>query len=316
MSVMKAAVTDGQQISLGDFPVPEAIDTAIPIRMRGAALTNLDVITAEGRHYLSPKSFPAVVGNEGVATLPDGQRRYFPVRSLVAPFGSLAEYSLGRIDKSLPVPDGLPDGLAAALGNAGLAGWLPFSWQAALKAGETVLILGATGMTGLIAVAAARLLGAGRIIAAGRNREALAKAKTLGADMIVDLGDAAGWENALSTAVGGGIDIIVDYLNGPATPIALNLAAKGCRLVQIGSALGHIINLPAPLMRKQNLSVIGFAYYHAPHDKQVEAYTSLAQAALNGAILIDYEEMPLSAIEVAWQRQKSGYGKRPVLLLG
>lgn len=314
MRLMKAAISDGDKIIFGDYVMPQYSNDAVPVQMCAAALTNLDIIAAAGKHYLSPKTFPAVAGNEGVARLPDGQRRYFPVASLVAPFGSMADHSLGRVEKSLPVLPELPDACAAAVGNAGLAGWLPFSWQARLQPGETVLILGATGASGLIAVAAARLLGAGRIIAAGRNPKALAKAKEMGADITIDIDDNEGLTTALKDASVKDVDVMVDYLNGPATTIALNFAGEGGRLVQIGSALGPNVCAPASLLRKQNLSIMGFAYYHAPYDKQVEAYLALSHAVLDGAVFIDLEEMPLSNIEQAWTRQKSERGPRLVLI--
>lgn len=313
---MKAAMVGEGSISFRDLAIPEADGDAVPVRMCAAALTNLDIVTGEGRHYLSPKSFPFIAGNEGVGRLPNGQRHYFPVGSLVAPFGSMAEYSLGRAIKGLPVPDDLPDPLAAALGNAGLAGWLPFSWRAELRPGDTVLILGATGAAGLIAVAAARLLGAGKVIAAGRNPTALKKAMTLGADVTVDIDDADTLRPTLSQISSTGVDIIIDYLNGPATEIALEFAAEGGRLVQVGSALGATLCVSAPVLRKQSLSIMGFAYYHAPYEKQVEAYSALSRAALTGSVFIDLEEMPLSMIEQAWSRQKSGRGPRLVLVPG
>ena len=114
-----------------------------------------------------------------------GKRIYFNVNAPVGPFGSMAERTLIDPKFSFPVPDGVADDVAAALGNAGLAAWLALSWRARLRPGETVLILGATGISGLIAVTAAKQLGAGRIIAAGRNRDALARAKRLG-ELAVD----------------------------------------------------------------------------------------------------------------------------------
>lgn len=312
---MKAAVFQDDGLSYGEFPQPIATDEALPIRVRAAALTNLDVITAEGRHYLSSAIRSLVPGNECVAELPGGERRYFPVTSLISPYGSLAEFALGRQERSLTVVSGIPDVMAAALGNAGLAGWLPFSWRAGLKRGENVVILGATGTTGLIAVCAARLLGAGKIIAVGRNSQALEKARSLGASAIISLSQAPDISNPLGEALSGeGVDIIIDYLNGPATQTVLAQSNVGCRLVQIGSVLGPDISISAQIARRQSLSVFGFAYYHAPRAIQQAAYNALCQAALRNEIFVDLTEVPLADIEAAWTRQKEGGVARQVIV--
>lgn len=312
---MKAAVIAENTISYGDFPFPAEVTGGAVIEMRAAALTNLDIITAEGRHYFSPRQLPAVAGNEGVGTLSSGERRYFPVTSFVHPYGSFAERAVAKPALSLPIPSGISDAHAAALGNAGLAAWLPLSWQANIQPGETVTILGATGATGLIAVAAARMLGAGRIVAAGRNPAALEQASALGANTIVHLDREADLPGAVNDASAGGTDIILDYLNGPATAAALADLKVGGRLIQIGSALGPTIEISAQLIRKLCVSVMGFGYYHAPIIAQQKAYLALCEAASRGDIPLSFETLPLSRIAEAWERQKTGSGKRQVLML-
>lgn len=286
------------------------------IKMRAAALTNLDVLTAEGRHYFSPQHFPAIAGNEGVGDLPSGERRYFPVTSFVRPYGSFAEFAVANPAASLPIADTISDAHAAALGNAGLAGWLPLSWQAKIQPGEKVTILGATGTTGLIAVAAARMLGAGRVVAAGRNISALEKAKELGASAVVQLDQEADLAGALKEASAGGTDIILDYLNGPATSAALGDLNLGGRLIQIGSALGPTMEISAQLIRKLSASVMGFGYYHAPVAAQREAYLALCQAAGHGKIPLTFATLPLSQLSEAWKCQKAGSPTRLVLMTG
>ncbi|WP_164975707.1 zinc-binding dehydrogenase [Sphingobium fluviale] len=223
--------------------------------------------------------------------------------------------TLGYAGRSLPVPEEVPDGLAAALGNAGLAGWLPLSWRAAMQKGETVLVLGATGTTGLISVAAARLLGAGRVVAAGRNPAALQTTLSVGADATLNL-QADDLNHRLVAEAGNGFDIVIDYLNGPATQAAMHAMATGGRLVQIGSALGSEISVPAQLARKLSLSVLGFAYYHAPLALQAEAYLAVCAAAIAGGIPIDYREMPLNEVMAAWALQKGGDSCRKVMIPG
>jgi len=116
-------------------------------------------------------NLPLVVGNDGVGRLPDGRRVYF--ERTVAPFGSIAEKALVMTDATIPLPDDLDDGAALALGIPGLAGWVSLEWRAALRPGETMLVLGATGVVGQVAAQAAKLLGAGRVVGAGHDARTL-----------------------------------------------------------------------------------------------------------------------------------------------
>jgi NADPH2:quinone reductase len=204
--------------------------------------------------------------------------------------------------------------LAAALGNAGLAAWLPLSWRARLQPGESVLVLGATGTSGLIAVAAARALGAGRIVAVGRNPERLERALAAGADAVVQLEDCEDLDARYQAALEGPADIVVDYLNGPPAMAALKVMATGGRMVQLSSTLSQSIEVPAMLARKHSLTVMGFAYYHAPRADQEAAYAALCKAAVNNLIELDHAVTPLDSFKEAWQRQKEGSPVRQVIV--
>lgn len=282
------------------------------VTILAAALTNLDIAVATGRHYFSAERQSAIIGQEAVAVDAHGRRHFYPVTSLVSPFGSMAERAYARSSKALPIPDGVPDELAAALGNAGLAAWLPLSWRARLQPGESVLILGATGACGLIAVAAARLLGAGRVIAVGRNRAKLDLAGTLGADRMIAAADSTALAEAIRNC-GENVDVIIDYLYGPAAEAALERANGGARMVQIGSPLASAITVPAQAMRRHCLDILGFAYYHAPVEVQRQAYAELCRHAAAGRIHIDHEAHPMTEIASLWQRQKQGGTPRFVL---
>ena len=310
---MKAVIADPPATPLyTGFEEPEPTAEAEVVQVLASALTNLDVAIAEGRHYLAPQARPFVVGREAVVATADGRRLWCNATSLVAPFGAMAERTLLRSGQGLAVPDGTPDGLAAAIGNAGLAAWLPLSWRAALRPGETVMILGATGVTGTIAVTAAKALGAGRIIAAGRRPEGLERARALGADAVVQLGR-ADLDVAYREVAGAGVDVVVDYLNGPPAEAALGVMAHGGRMVQVGSGLAPGIHLPAQAARRASLDVLGFAYYHAPPALQAQAYADLCRLALAGEIALDHEVMRLSDFSEAWRRQKAAPGARLVL---
>jgi NADPH:quinone reductase-like Zn-dependent oxidoreductase len=312
---VKAAVVRGKDPPVyGDFDEPSATSDGMVVAVRAAALTHLDVAVAERRHYLSPDAAAFIAGKEAVAETSSGERFFFNASSILTPFGSMAERTLVRLDMGLPVPDAVPDALAAALGNAGLAAWLALSSRARLRPGETVLILGATGASGLIAVSAAKLLGAGRVIAAGRNPAALIRAQRLGADAVIKLDATADLLAAMRDAAGAEIDVVIDFLNGPPAETALPAMAVGGRMVQISSLLAPGIFLRGQTTRKASLDILGFAYYHAPLEEQAAAYELLCRHAAAGRIEIDIATMSLDAIEDAWQRRKAGRGPRLVLM--
>jgi NADPH:quinone reductase-like Zn-dependent oxidoreductase len=314
MTMKAAIVQQGQPPVYGDHPDPATDRDLTVVQLCAAALTNLDIAIASGRHYFSSATYPVILGKECVATTSGGGRFFFNVKAIPHPYGSMAQSIPVHLAYGLPVPDGVPDVLAAALGNAGLAAWLPLSWRGRLRAGETVLILGATGTCGLIAVAAAKLLGAGRVIAAGRDREALAEATRLGADAHVELDGFKDLPAAFSHAAPDGVDVVIDYLNGPVAEAALGVMAEGGRMVQVGSAAGPTTTLPAQVMRRGGLDVLGFAYYHAPLAQQAAAYTALCRHAVKGALTIHTTTMPLHAVAEAWAQQKAEPKTRVVLV--
>ena len=303
----------GERPSYGEFAEPQATAGAQVVEVRAAALSGLDRAIARRLHYLKMPDGPFVVGREGVAHDRDGRRIYFNVNAPVGPFGSMAERSLIDPKFSFPVPDGVADDVAAALGNAGLAAWLALSWRARLKPGETVLILGATGVSGLIAVTAAKQLGAGRVIAAGRNHAALARAQRLGADATVDLA-AGDLVAAYRDAGGDAVDVVIDNVFGAPGEAALEVLALNGRLVHLGTMAGQTMTLRGGAIRRASADIMGFAYYHAPMDLQAQTYGELCRLAAAGEIEIDVEPHPLSDIAAAWDARAAGNRRRQVLI--
>jgi NADPH2:quinone reductase len=257
---------------------------------------------------------PFVLGREGVARKSDGRRIYFNLNAPVAPFGSMAERALIDPRNAFAIPDGVADDVAAALGNAGLAAWLGLSWRGRMRRGETVLILGATGVSGLIAVTAAKRLGAGRVIAAGRNREALQRARRLGADETVDLAAATDLVAAYRDATGGAVDVVMDYVCGAPAEAALDVLASFGRLVHIGTRAGPAMTVPGATMRRNCIDIMGFGYYHAPVETQAEAYAELCRLAASGEIALDIETRPLCEIGAAWDARAASDRRRQVLI--
>jgi NADPH2:quinone reductase len=314
---MRAAVMkDGRRPVYDQFVEPQAGAGTIVVAVRAAALSGFDKAVARGAHYIAMPDGPFVLGKEGVAQAGDGRRIYFNINAPVAPFGSMAERTLIDPRFTFAVPDGVADDIAAALGNAGLAAWLPLSWRARLQPGETVLILGATGVSGLIAVTAAKRLGARRVVAAGRNRDALQRAKHLGADATVELAAGTDLIAAYREAAGGDVDVVIDYVFGQPAEAALEAMAAHGRLVHLGTRAGPTVTVSGATVRRSSIDIMGFAYYHAPIELQAHAYAELCRLAAAGEIALDIETRPLADIAVAWDAQGASSRRRQVLIPG
>jgi NADPH2:quinone reductase len=199
---------------------------------------------------------------------------------------------------------------------------LALTWRAKLAPGETVVVLGATGIAGQMAVQLARRLGAGRIIAAGRNERMLAKAADLGADAIVRVDQPQqDLARALVREAGtAGIHVIVDYLWGhPAeaaiaaiTQRGLAHAAASVRHIQVGESSGGTITLPAAVLRSSGLQIMGTGIGTVPWSTILEAVPQVLQRVAAGELRVDTERVPLADVEKAWGRIAEG--KRMVLM--
>ncbi len=296
--------------SFAEFAEPVPADGEQLVEVRAAAVTNIARSRAAGRHYSSHGELPAVAGLDGVGVLADGRRVYFGAPR--EPFGTMAQRSLVPAGRAMPVPDELDDVTVAALMNPGVSAWLTLTVRAELRPGERVLVLGATGVTGRLTVQAARLLGAGSVIAAGRNPESLAAVAELGADATVRLdGDLT---EVLTDAVGDGVDVIVDYLWGPPTEALLGVltrgdlaaAARRTRLVQVGTMAGPDITLPGAVLRSTDLVILGAGTGRARPQDIGEAAGRVVAAARSGELRIETEVVPLRAVEDAWSRETGG----------
>jgi NADPH:quinone reductase-like Zn-dependent oxidoreductase len=297
----------------GTFDPPRKLAGTEIVNVTAAAISNFDLVLASGHYAVSPMQFPCVAGQDGVGRLATGQRVYFITS--ISPYGSMAQQTLVASRELIAVPEGVDDAVAAALGNDGLAAWLPLEWRAQLRPGETVLVLGATGMVGQLAVQAAKALGAGRVIAAGRNEERLQRAKALGADATVNLTTSSDLSTVYREAAQGEIQVIVDYVWGPPAEAALHVASDGGRLVQIGqAATWQEIRLPALLLRSKSLTIFGYGNYDAPFETRTAAYQHITQLAAQGRFSVAVERLPLSQVTQAWGRQHAGTRQRLVLL--
>jgi NADPH:quinone reductase-like Zn-dependent oxidoreductase len=204
--------------------------------------------------------------------------------------------------------------VAAALGNSGLAAWTALEWRARLEKGETVLVLGATGAMGNVAVQAANLLGAGRVVAAAPGGDRLERMRSRGADALVDLDTTGDIAEALKEATDGGADVIVDPLWGGPAVAAMGAAALGARHVQIGHIASPSADVPALTVRSATLNLLGFVLFHVPFEVRRDAYRRLTEHAARGDIQVDVERVPLEDVENAWRRQQEGPGAKLVVV--
>lgn len=302
---MRAAILRqyGQPPEPGEFDEPEAGDGQTIVEVVAAGLNPVDIAMASGTHYGGSPPLPSVVGREGIGRTAGGGRVYFDAP--VAPYGSIAERAPIEADSAIPIPDGVEEGLAVSCGVAGLAAWLALEWRAGLREGETALVLGASGVVGQIAVQAARLLGAGRIVAAARDRDALARAVRLGADATVALDEADDLVQAFREAGGGGVDVVVDPLWGAPAAAAIEATNPRARLIQIGQSAGPEATIASAPVRGRLVEIRGHTNFLAPADVKRAAYTRMVDHAAAGELSVDVEHVALADVADAWRRQQA-----------
>lgn len=323
---MKAAVIQklGDIPQYKDVPNPEIQnENQIVLHVKAAAVKNLDKIRASGNHYASHKELPAIVGMDGVGVLDDGTRVY--AQGIT---GMIAEKALIDKNSYTVIPEHLDFSTAAALPNAVLGGAMALKVRGKITSGQTVLINGATGVTGQLAVQLAKYYGAKTIIATGRNPENLEKTKSLGAHKTVSLMQD---ETALIKEIQQlhketPIDLVIDYLWGtPAELIikalkggGLNTFSHTTRIITVGSMAGETINLDSGTLRSSAIEILGSGF-GSLSKTDLETFhkdilPEMFQLAAEGNLKIELVEGDLKAIETLWE-QKIDSGKRLVITI-
>jgi NADPH:quinone reductase-like Zn-dependent oxidoreductase len=304
---MKAAIVKapGEGPIYADFEKPAACAGHRLVEVTASALSHVARARASGTHYSSAATFPFVAGVDGTGRLEDGQRVYFFKPE--APFGSLAEFSIARESNCAVLPDALDDVTAAAIAIPGMSSWAALVERGGLVAGETVLINGATGTSGRLAVQIAKHLGAGKIIATGRREAALESMKLAGADVTISLEQEKDVLNgAFESQFAAGVDVVLDYLWGTSARALLISAAKASpddhpvRFVQIGSISGADIQLPAAVLRSAAITLSGSGIGSVPLPRLLHAMQEVLNAAVPAGLQTETEVVPLVDIGKHW----------------
>jgi NADPH:quinone reductase-like Zn-dependent oxidoreductase len=267
---------------------------------------------ADGSHYTSTGELPLIPGVDGVGRDPDGKLRYFVLDD--TPMGSMAEKTVIEADRSIVLPRGTdPVAVAAGL-NPAMGSWLALRCRVPFKKRQKVLILGATGNAGGMAVQVARHLGASQIVAAGRNEKKLATLPALGATDVVTFEDPG-----LGT-LAREVDIVLDFVWGETTgrtmaKVITERADRGQPLawIEIGSVTSPTAAIPSAALRAARLQIIGSGIGSVPGRDIVDELPSLVKEIVRGTFRVGAKAMPLSSVERAWA-EAAHTGERIVLI--
>ncbi len=316
---MRAALLHayGGPVELGEHanPVPTADQTLVQVT--AAPIVPLDLLCASGTSYFGEPPLPYVPGVQGVGIVgssPDlaaGSRVWFATTAGMTPGdGSLAEVCAVGPDDLVPIETGASDAEVAAIGTSGIAAWMSLTWRAGLQPGERVVVLGANGAVGQVAVAVAKTLGAGRVVGLVRSPGVDSAADDI---VVLEPGeDRVALAARLRGAVGGAVDVVIDPVFGePAAAAALSLGPWG-RLVNIGGTAGNTTEFSSAALRQHSLSILGYTNNAITAEQRAEALRRVLALAADGAVSVDHRVMPLAECAAAWDAA-GGPGPRVVL---
>jgi NADPH:quinone reductase-like Zn-dependent oxidoreductase len=323
---MRAAVltTPGQPPVPAEHPDPVPGPGTALVRVTAAPVVPLDLLCASGTSYFGRPAVPYVPGVQGVgeveesALLAPGTRVWFPTSAGMAPGdGSLAPRCAVPEADLVPLQAPVPDAAAAALGLSAVAAWMALTWRARLRPGERVVVLGGGGAVGQVAIGAARLLGAARVVAVCRPGPSVQRARDAGADEVVPLsGDVQGLAGRMAEGCGGAADVVVDPVFGVAAAAACLALAPGGRLVNLGSASGDTAVLSSAVLRSRSIDVLGYTNNALTREQRAGAVRAVLAHAAEGRVAVAHEVLPLEDVGTAWRRTAEGTGVRQVLVPG
>jgi NADPH:quinone reductase len=320
---MRAAVVEavGSPPRPGEVDDPVAGEGSALVDVAAAPLNPVEIRVAAGRHPKRAEP-PYVPGTEGAgvvvesARLAAGTRVRFESAALpgFGAQGTLAERAAVPEESLVELRDDIDDDLAAGLGVVGITALLALE-RAGPTGGERVLVLGATGAVGQMAVQLAKLMGAGRVVGAGRSVERLGRVRELGADEVVQLSDGDLTE-AFEQAAGGQLDVVIDPLWGKPAMAALRALATEGRLVNVGQSAGADVRLPLEVVRNRQGAIHAISSGWTGLEPKAAAYRRVSEHVAAGRLSVDRDVVPLNEVASAWERQEASPGRKLVIAMG
>jgi NADPH:quinone reductase-like Zn-dependent oxidoreductase len=273
---------------------------------------------AAGSHYTSTGTLPMIPGVDGVGRLPDGRRVYFAADDATG--GTMADQAVVDVRRTLPLPADADIAKVAAAMNPAMSSWVALRRRVRLQPGQSVLVLGATGSAGAMAVQVAKRLGAGRVVGAGRNPGRLAGLPAIGADEVVALDDDPAVTASRLAKAAAEVDVVLDYLWGEPTALAITalLTARADRSraldwIEIGAMAGPAVELPSAALRSANLRLQGSGQGSVSPRLYLAELPSLVEEIDAGTITVNVRPVPLAEVEAAWTAPEPP-GVRTVLI--
>lgn len=304
----------GREPSVIERPEPERGPGESLVRLLAGGLNPVDLAIASGRFYLPVPTPPYVAGAEAVGEVVESDRFAAGTRVWgLLRTGAFAETFVAPDAALLEVPEGPSDEQAVAAGIAGLAGWMATVDRGGCRGGERVLVLGARGVVGQVAVAAARACGAARIVGVVRTSG--------DGQAVLDAG-AHGWvtseperlEERIEDRMQGTTDLAVDTLWGEPGRAAVRSLGLHGRSVQVGNAAGASVELPAGPLRARRIDIRGFSVFNEEPANIATAYARLCSLLASGELALGIERVPFHEAPTAWERQGSGTGGSKLVL--
>ncbi len=323
---MRAVVIQahGTAPRLQDRPSPATADGQSVVATTAVPITPLDILCASGTSYFGPPQLPYVPGVQGVGVvkesrrLASGTRVWFPTTAGMAPGdGSMAQEVVVPDSELVVLPDGVEDTQVAALGLSAIAAWMALTWKAAMQPDESVLVLGGGSVVGQVALQAARVRGARRVVAASRSVRAQDRACACGADAVVELNDddvPDDLASRLADACEGDVDVVIDPLCGVPASAALKLLAPEGRLINLGSSAGETATFASATLRSRSAKILGYTNNELSIEQKGRALCAVLAHAAAGRLTVEHEALKLDRLTDGWDRQAQGRADRRIVV--
>lgn len=295
---------------------PVVVDRAPPapghgevlVDVAAAPITPLDLLCATGTSYFGTPQTPYVPGVQGVGTV-DGTTVWFPTAAgMAAGDGSMTAVAAVPSSDLVALPADADPVLVAALGLSAVAAYMALTWRGELAPGEQVVVLGAGGVVGQVAVQLARSAGARRVVAGARSPAAQARAADAGADAVVvlDTDDVDELARRFAAASDGPVDLVLDPLFGAAAAAAARTLCPGGRLVNLGSSAAETCPIDSSTLRSRSLRLLGYTNNELTGEQRAAALAAVVEQTTRDGLTVAHENVPLDDAPAAWQRQAAG----------